>query len=210
MAGKYHPEHYVKDVVTFLERQLVERAILFGHSLGGWIALLVAAQQKEKVEALILGDPPLNLDRFLAIENSKERIDMWRKMRRLAGSGLTVPELASSLADSPFSGEARGWAKTLSQVDPDAAQYHADGRLDEYVEKVDLEGALRRLSCPVLILQGDQSQGGIVSDEDVERVLALLADGVYVRLEGKGHNLGLSSWEVAPLLRAITNFLESF
>ena len=210
VAGQYRPEHYVEDVVTFLEHQVVGRVILFGHSLGGWIALLAAAQQKEKVEGLILGDPPLNLDRFLAIENSKERIDMWRKMRGLAASGMSVPELASVLADSSLSGEARGWAKALSQVDPDAAQYHAEGRLDEYVEKVDLEGSLRQLRCPVLLLQGDRSQGGVLSDEDVEQVLALLADGVYVHLEGKGHNLGLSTWEVTPLLRAIMSFLESF
>jgi pimeloyl-ACP methyl ester carboxylesterase len=215
VPGQYRPEHYVEDVVTFLKRQLVDQAILFGHSLGGWIALLAAAQQKDKVEALILGDPPMNLDRFLAIENSKERIDMWRRMRELAGSGLTVPELASALADStltdsPLSGEALGWAKTLSLVDPDAAQYHAEGRLDEYIEQVDLEGALRQLRCPVLLVQGDPSQGGLVSDEDVERVLAMLADGAYVRLDGRGHNLGLSTWEVAPLLRAIVSFLESF
>ena len=103
----------------------------------------------------------------------------------------------------------RGWAKTLSQVDPDAAQYHAEGRLDEYVEKVDLEGALQQVTCPVLLLQGDQSRGGIVSDEDVEHTLGLLADGLHVRLDGKGHNLGLGTWEVTPLLRAIINFLES-
>jgi pimeloyl-ACP methyl ester carboxylesterase len=209
VEGQYRPEHYVEDVVAFLEYRVVGRAILFGHSLGGWIALLAAAQQKEKVEALILGDPPLNLDRFLAIESSKERIDMWRKMRELAALGMSVPELASALADSSLSGEVLGWAKALSQVDPDAAQYHAEGRLDEYVERVDLEGSLRQLSCPVLLLQGDGSQGGVVSDEDVEQVLALLVDGVNVHLDGKGHNLGLSTWEVAPLLRAVTSFLES-
>jgi pimeloyl-ACP methyl ester carboxylesterase len=97
----------------------------------------------------------------------------------------------------------------LSQVDPDAIEYHAEGRLDEYVEKVDLEGALRQLSCPVLLVQGDQSHGGFISDEDVEQALALLSDGVYVRLDGKGHDLGLSTWEISPLLRAITIFLES-
>jgi hypothetical protein len=48
-----------------------------------------------------------------------------------------------------------------------------------------------------------------VSDEDVERVLELLADGVHVRLDGIGHNLGLDTWEVNLLLRAITGFLES-
>ena len=148
-------------------------------------------------------------DRFLATEGSEERMDMWRKMHGLLGSGLAVSELAHVLADSPLSGEARGQAKTLTQVDPDVARYHAEGRLDEYVEKVDLEEALRQLNCPVLLLQGDQSQGGIVSNADVEQVLALLADGVYVRLQGKGHDLGLRSWEVTPLLQAITSFLES-
>ena len=64
-------------------------------------------------------------------------------MRDLAGSELSVPELASELADFPVSvpgqdapmrygdlpgtdaAHLRGWAKTLSHVDPDVAQYHA-------------------------------------------------------------------------------------
>ena len=43
VPGQYRPEHYAADVMSFLERQFAERVILFGHSLGGWIALLVAA-----------------------------------------------------------------------------------------------------------------------------------------------------------------------
>lgn len=89
------------------------------------------------------------------------------------------------------------------------AQYHAEGRIHEYVENVDLDAALQQVSCPVLLLQGDPSQGGVASDSDVEHALSLLANGLHVRLEGAGHDLGLSTWEVAPLLRAVTNFLES-
>jgi pimeloyl-ACP methyl ester carboxylesterase len=74
---------------------------------------------------------------------------------------------------------------------------------------VDLQAALQRLTCPVLLLQGDRAYRGVVSDEDVERAMGLLADGVHVRLEGAGHDLGLSTWEVAPLLRALVGFLES-
>ena len=227
VPGQYRPEHYVADIVAFLESQLAERAILFGHSVGGWIALLVAAEMVDRVQALILGDPPLCMERFLAIEGSEERIELWRTMRDLAGSGLSVPELASELADLPVSvpgqdapmrygdlpgtdeAHLRGWAKTLSQVDPDVAQYHAEGRLDEYVEKVDLDAALQRIKCPVLLLQGDPSQGGVISDSDAEYTLSLLPDGLHVRLEGTGHDLGLGAWQVAPLLRAVMNFLES-
>jgi pimeloyl-ACP methyl ester carboxylesterase len=173
VPGQYRPEHYVGDIVAFLESQLAERVIIFGHSLGGWIALLVAAEMADRVQALILGDPPLCMERFLAIESSEERIELWRTMRDLAGSELSVLELASELADLPVSvpgqdapmrygdlpgtnaAHLRGWAKTLSQVDPDVAQYHAEGRLDEYVRKVDLDSALQRVICPVLLLQGD-------------------------------------------------------
>jgi pimeloyl-ACP methyl ester carboxylesterase len=189
VPGQYRPEHYVGDIIAFLESQLAERMILFGHSLGGWIALLVAAEMEDRVQALILGDPPLCMERFLAIESSEERIELWRTMRDLADSGLSVPELASGLADLPVSvlsqdapmryGDLpgidtvhlRGWAKTLSQVDPDVVQYHAEGRLDEYVRKVDLFSALQSMTCPVLLLQGDPSQGGVVSDSDAEYAL---------------------------------------
>ena len=227
VPGQYRPEQYVGDIVAFLESQLAERAILFGHSLGGWIALMVAVELMDKVQALILGDPPLCMERFLAIESSEERIGLWRNMRDLAGSELSVLELASELADLPVSAPGqdapmrygdlpgtnaahlRGWAKTLSQVDPDVAQYHAEGRLDEYVRKVDLDSALQRVTCPVLLLQGDPSQGGVVSDSDAEYALSLLPDGLHVQLEGTGHDLGLGAWQVAPLLGAVMNFLES-
>ena len=76
----------------------------------------------------------------------------------------------------------------------------------EYVAEVDLESLLQRLACPVLLLQADEAYGGVAPDEDVERAMGLLADGLYVRLEGAGHDLGLSTWEVAPLLRAVTGF----
>ena len=227
VPGRYRPEDYVPDITAFLDRQVTERAVLFGHSLGGWIALMVVVERMEKVRALILGDPPLCMERWVAIEGSEERVASYRALRGLVGSGLSVPELAAALADLPVSvpgqgalmrygdlpgrdaAHLRGWAKTLSQVDPDVAQYQAEGRMDEYVQKVDLDAALQRMTCPVLLLQGDPSHGGVLSDGDVKHALSLLPDGLTVKLQGTGHDLGLATWTVAPLLRAVTDFLES-
>lgn len=228
VTRKYRPEHYVKDIVALLEKQFTNRVILLGHSLGGWIAMMVTAQLPKKVKALILGDPPLNLDRFVAVESSPERIGMWNMMLELASSSLSVPELATKLANLPVSnaspdGPSRyedlpnvdsasilAWAETLSQVDPNAAKYHAEGRISEYIQNVNLESDLQRINCPLLLLQGDPAYGALVSDEDVENVMAWVDNCIHVRLEGLGHDLGLSSWNVTLMLRAITNFLESF
>lgn len=227
VPGQYRPEHYVADVVAFLERQLAECVILFGHSLGGWIALMAAAECPEKVQALILGDPPLSIERYLAIEGSEGRKRMWSALRGLVASGLSVPEMAFKLGDLPVTVRGkdtpmrfqdlpgmdtvhlRNWAKSLSHSDADALEYHAEGRLGEYVKKVDLDGALRKLTFPTLLLQGDPSQGGVVSDSDVENALSLLADGLHVQLEGVGHGLGLSSWNADSLIRAVMDFLGS-
>jgi pimeloyl-ACP methyl ester carboxylesterase len=188
---------------------------------------MAAAERMAKVRALILGDPPLCIERFLAFEGSEERRSMWRYMQDLAASELPVPELASALADLPISAPGQetpqrygdlpgvdtphllGWAKTLSQVDPDAAQYHVEGRLGEYVEKMDIDAALQVLTCPVLLLQGDPSQGGVVSDSDVQHAVSILPDILHVQLAGESHDLGLGTWKVTPLLRTVTNFLES-
>ena len=69
--------------------------------------------------------------------------------------------------------------------------------------------ALWQVSCPVLLLQGDPSRGGDLQDSDVQQALSLLADGLHVRLEDTGHDLGLGAPDATPLLNAITGFLQN-
>jgi pimeloyl-ACP methyl ester carboxylesterase len=207
----YRPEDYVADLLAFVESKLDAPAVFLGHSLGGWVALLAAAQLGDRVRALILGDPPLNIERFVAIESSAARVGMWKAMRDLASRELSVPELALALAELT-GGEATAlhdWAETLSYADGDAVMYHAEGRIEEYVQHVDVDGALRRLTCAVLLVQGDPASGAMVTDADAAHALSLLAYGAHVRLDGIGHNLGMDTQETMPLLRAVTAFLES-
>jgi pimeloyl-ACP methyl ester carboxylesterase len=211
VPGSYRPEEYVVDVTAFVERQLDEPVILFGHSLGGWVALLTAAQLGDKVRALVLGDPPLNVNHFVQFEGSEAQVGMWRALRNALQPARSVPELASALAEMTGQ-EAAGlheWAEALNQTDPDVILYHAEGRIDEYVRNVDLEGALCRLACPVLLIQGDPAHGAMIADEDAERVLSLLTNGQHVRIEGVGHDLGLNTGETVSLLDAMTGFLET-
>ncbi len=73
----------------------------------------------------------------------------------------------------------------------------------------DFEAMLGAIDCPVLLLQGDPSQGGIMTDEDVEYAMSLLSEAYHVQIEGASHDLGLATYELAPLSRAVVNFLES-
>jgi pimeloyl-ACP methyl ester carboxylesterase len=226
-AGSYRPEHYAEDIRILVEAKAIDRVVLLGHSLGGWIALEAAARLGNKVRAIILADPPLNTERFVVDESREVRTAMWRALRDLVASELSYNDLISSLADLQISlpleketvrygdlpgvssVQIRGWAKDLHRLDPDVAAYHAEGRMREYVDYIDVDQSLRDIECPVLIIQGDPSSGGINSDEDAEHALELLSCGAHIKLEQVGHDLGLDSWEVGQFLMAVTNFLES-
>jgi hypothetical protein len=49
----------------------------------------------------------------------------------------------------------------------------------------------------------------MMTDRSIEHALTRLARGSHVLIEEAGHDLGLESWRVAPLLRAVTAFLDS-
>src|SRR3954469_6913213 len=44
-SGTYTLEHYVPDVISFLEDRVGQPAVLFGHSLGGVVSATVAQQR---------------------------------------------------------------------------------------------------------------------------------------------------------------------
>jgi pimeloyl-ACP methyl ester carboxylesterase len=55
----YSRADYAADVVAFITEQGYERVTLVGHSLGSMTALLAAAQIPDRIESLVLEDPPL-------------------------------------------------------------------------------------------------------------------------------------------------------
>lgn len=227
VPGKYHSKFYGQDVIAFLKKRVDKPAILFGMSAGGLVALDVAAQFPERVRALVLGDSPIDIDWLLAWMSSMEFKALFSAFRALAGSKLSIPELASELAEVAtfVPGEAElmkygdqpgvdpvslgQFAMTLSQLDPGVLEYHAEGRAQEYLEGFDLEEVLARITCPVLLLQGNPSHGGMMTNASVEYALSKLEIGAHVPIEEYGHDLGLDSWEAGALLRAVSTFLES-
>jgi pimeloyl-ACP methyl ester carboxylesterase len=55
----YTRADYAADVVALINAAGYERVTLVGHSLGSMMALLVASQMPERIDSLVLEDPPL-------------------------------------------------------------------------------------------------------------------------------------------------------
>ena len=226
VAGGYHSSFYGKDLIPFMKNQVAEPVILFGNSAGGLVALDVAAKAPECVRAIVLGDSPIDIKWLLGWMTSPGFKALFSAWRSLASSNHTIAEMVSELAaipvmvqdqespirygDQPGVDETdlRQLALTLRNLDPDVLEYHAEGRAEEYLKGFDLDRILENVICPVLLVQGNPALGGLMTDRSVKHALARLGFGYHVFIKEAGHDL-MGRWDVSPLLRTVTAFLDS-
>jgi len=221
VPGRYRFQDYTEDTIAFLRHCVTEPAYLFGHSLGGMIALMVAAQAPDVVRALVVGDSPLTPAGITVSGRTRPRLEAWRD---LAGGKLSIAEIAEALRDAPTFLPGQDEPVTMrerygeeSSVYEDLATrlYYNDpdmltALLDDHANTTagyDMEVLLPAIRCPVLLLQADPEAGARMASADVARALSLLAHGQHVQLEGIGHLLFSPRKE--PALSTIIDFFVS-
>jgi len=198
---------YCEDAVRFIEEVIREPPVVFGHSLGGRMALAMAAKHPAKTRAIVLGDSSLRAPRpsrgmgsgFSALleilEGSSKVHGIFQALREREGEAF-----------DPVRALER--AKNLSLVDPEVYRSiveNADPSLPySHFHGYDPDGFLPRVRCPVLILQAER---GMLSDEEVQKALGILPEAYHVKLKDMPHEFLTQQTE--PVLRAVTTFLES-
>lgn len=221
VPGFYRLTDYTADIVAFLQQVVKYPAVLFGHSLGGEIAILIAAGYPELVRGLIIGDAPFDLANMRSTnKRNRERLLYWREW---AGPDHSTEEIAEALKDTPIAvegkpdpvaarilfGEEHTWfqwmAENLQHNDPDMLT--AVLEFDHMHEGYDYQRLFPLITCPTLILQGNPVYGGTLTDEEIEQALRLLPSATVARMKTVGHPL--HTQEKEEVLRAMTTFLKT-
>jgi pimeloyl-ACP methyl ester carboxylesterase len=214
----YHGPQFSGDIAGFLRERVAAPAVLFGHSLGGMLAMQIASHHPELVRALILGDNmivarqlqhPMYTALFSGLRDLARRGGSVEKIAEGIGKiVLPVPGTGDSVAIRELPGNDEpyllSWARCVQQADPDTYEMTLDG---SSLEGWDGEAVLRGITCPTLLLQGTPELGGLMSDADVALAAKLLPHHAHVKFRNLGHALFIQQPE--PVLRAVTNFLES-
>jgi pimeloyl-ACP methyl ester carboxylesterase len=222
VPGSYRLQDYADDIIAFLRQRLPEPAYIFGHSLGGMVALLVAAQYPEGVRAVAVGDAPLSGEAWRKLlQQSQDRLAAWRD---LSGGQKPMAELTEILKDSPVEVPGRSspvplrevvgedspvfeWLATnMIQNDPDMLTALLD-RFETTAAGYEMDIVLPAIKCPVLLIQADPAKGGLMTDAEVEQAWPLLAHPSHVRLEGVSHVFHNERKE--PIVEALKLFFQS-
>jgi len=210
VAEHYRLEDFTEDTVEFV-RQLNAPAVLIGHSIGGVIALMVAARYPEKVKALIIEDPTLTLENYKRIiDSSRDMFNLWLDLKKSAQS---EKELSLAWADryKDYPGVTSTWilffARCLWQLDPtyfNAMLYDFNGFSKGY----DYKQILAKIKCPILFIRGEVRLGAVMSDDEISWLKQNFSNVHYAQIKGVGHLLHLEDQGQTPVLTEMMAFLE--
>jgi pimeloyl-ACP methyl ester carboxylesterase len=217
VANSYRLDQYSHDVAEYLLQHLKTPSAVFGHSLGGSVAMWIAANHPSLVTAIIVGDSALSAEHFehssypvlfaslhdIAVQGGAVEV----VAGKLANIEIKLPGLPESLRIGDFPGNddayLQAWARGLKQVDPDVFTAAFDG---SFLRDVDPDMMLRKIQCPTMLLQANPELDGLMSNAEVKRSLSLLADGSHTYFPALGH--ALHRHQAEPVLRAVRKFLD--
>ncbi len=206
----YRLRDFAQDNAEFVSR-LNAPAVLVGHSIGGVIALMVAARHPEKVSALIIEDVPVGLDNYRKIVDSSR--DMFRLWLGLKKSARSEQQLSLALADAykDYPGVTSPWmlffAGCLWQLDPSFFDPLLND-FDGFAEGYDCPAILAKIRCPVLFLRGESKLGTVMTDDEIAWLQRDFRNVQCTQIEGVGHLLHLQEQGQTPVLAAMRAFLE--
>lgn len=214
--GHYQLSDYASDTAAFLSAVVRQPAVVYGHSLGGEVAMMLASEHPELVRSVINADAPLSIEGHPGEAPEHRRMnELWHQL-----AGQPVEEIEPALRAMEVSWQGRlydradqalgtdnPWfqfqAQNLHRLDPEMLAAVLRGP-DYMLRGYDAELILPRIRCPVLLLQADPELGAALRDEDVQKGLKLIPHASHIRLSGLGHEL-----QAERVFEAMTPFLAS-
>ena len=216
--GEYSLRSFAEDVVAFAEKMIGEPMMLVGHSMGGMVCLMVAANHPDLVKALIVGDAPSG-ENFKAaathplfilthqvVKSGGSFTDMYRGQEsvkvEIPGHGVI------RLADVRDGASMIRNAKAMTLTDPEMYDVMMPGdKFAKWIEGYDADVILPKIVCPVLFIRGNPELGGMVPDSDLGKFKEMVRDLILYECKSMGHNI-LNGFDEG-MVRAVTYYLEA-
>lgn len=215
MPHGYRLSQFADDICEFVRGAVPPLPSLFGHSLGGVVALTVAS--RSPLRAVVVGDSmlsPQNLAAsfyqplFAGLHDLLIRGGSQQEIA--AGIGeihLRLPGLEDEVPIKDLAGNTpsvlQEWARSALRTDPDVLKMTVDGTI---YKDWNADSILPQVTCPVLLLQGNPELDALLTDTDVARAKQLLPRIEHIKFPLLGHALFMQRPD--PVSKAITEFLR--
>lgn len=185
----YMLENVVDDLLTLLDHLRIEKCVLVGLSMGGYVALRAVARAPERVRGLVLADTQAGADSDKA---RLGRADGLRALHRDGPAAFVAGQIEKQLSprSRTMSPELAG---RLTALTADATEAGIAASLVAISTRADHTASLADIHVPTLVLVGGED---VVTPPPLAEVLAEKIPGATLHiLAGAGH---ISSLETEP------------
>lgn len=199
--GGYFMEEYADDMAALLEMLDVERAVVCGLSMGGYVALEMARRHGHRLQGLILMNTRANAD---SVEGKAGRAEMIRLVQRQGSSALAETMLPKLLAPETLRTmpDVVERVRTMIVASPPAGVI---GALTAMKERTDSTPLLREIDLPTLVVAGRDDQ---LIPMDYSRTMAEQIPNAHLTvIAGAGHLAPME--QPIATSRVVGEFLES-
>jgi pimeloyl-ACP methyl ester carboxylesterase len=188
--GNYSTRTHLADVVCMMDALELDRCILIGHSMGGNIAIHLAAEYPLRIMGLVAVDAGPDLvsssmahlhSQFAASIRTYKSVSEYASWL-IAQRPLTSPELLDRIARAALRPDVRGGFQL--KCDPAIGKhgYRSESSTDT---NEPLWNLLEKILCPVLVVRGAGS--AILPRAVAEKMLKILAHGYITDVPFAGH-----------------------
>ena len=176
------------DLKELLDRARIDRAVVAGMSMGGYVALAFAERHASRLAGLALISSQPWADSEEARAGRRSMIQKVRREGPHCAAEAAIPKLfarqnasRSDLLAYPARGAERAGVEGIAWA------------LEAMARRPDRTEVLKRMQVPVLVLHGTEDQ--FIAPERAREAAALAPNGRFVQVEGAGHATPLEAPE---------------
>jgi pimeloyl-ACP methyl ester carboxylesterase len=195
LDGPYSIADLADDVARLLDEQGVERAVVGGISMGGYVSLAFASLHPQRLLGLVLADTKAGPDSSEARAARDQAMALVREEGVAAFVEAQLPKLLGPSA----SAEMREQVRALGAQRAESVL----AALTALRDRPDRRPDLGRITCPTLILVG--ADDVVTPPAEAAALTTAISRAVLVEIPGAGHLANLEA--PLPFAQAIAGFL---
>jgi len=209
----YHPGNYAQDIASLLQAASLEAAIFIGTSLGGLVAMTLAATSPDAVRGIVLNDVgpeinPAGLARIRSYVSNARDVTSWDEA--VEATRDIQQDVLPGLSDSEW----QVFTRRLYRENADGTPVlNFDAGISVLLEAQDLTEEPANLwplfaslsDLPLLVIRGEHSD--ILSQQIVSKMAAVHPGMLFLEVSERGHAPLLDEPGVIP---TIQRFLRQF
>ncbi len=197
--GVYSMELLAADVLALLDSLSIPKAVIMGHSMGGYVTLALwrIAPQRFKALGLICSQA--------APDSEEARNNRYKTAEKVFGEGSQV--VAHSMVPRLFAPnvpEDESFIEQVRMMIVNTRPSGIIGSLKGMAARPDSTALLPEINVPVLILTGDKDQ--IIAPQKADNMASAIPTATLVSVENAGHLPMLEQPQATTM--AIRNFLD--